>query len=113
MSISLKIINGTREGSRSLCLSCLDGMVRRGDKDEIITCKKEYYRPRDLQFQVIECSGYYPANLPSIGDMYKTAWILQPSKGNREMGFVPYNKWRETVNGDDYEAHKAPENPFL
>jgi hypothetical protein len=88
-----KVRNGTRSAAEHLCLTCAHAQIMRGaaESKEVVHCG---YVQRRITFPVAECSNYYRRGQTSIGDLYKTAWILETSKNSRSIGFVPYREWR-------------------
>lgn len=47
---------------------------------------------------------YADKRLPSIGDLYQTAWILASDTRKREIGFIRYDEWKKK-NPNDEHAH--------
>lgn len=98
-NIVTKIQHGTKSDDTDLCKSCSRCAIRQGStvSDEIRFCHnfEEYLTDR-----VAECSAYYNVNLPSLKTLYDTAWILGTDKVTRNIGFVPFNKWKQKEGND-------------
>ena len=100
--IVAKIRQGTRSDSTDLCKSCSRSVIRTGgrDSDEERYCNMFESR---VTRRVAECSGYYNSSLPSLKDLYDTAWIVSTDKHTKQIGFSPYSKWKQKNEvPDDY-----------
>lgn len=95
MEIVDKIIDGTRTLTKGIiCKGCSKSVHIQSENDnqEIYYCTEIGEK---LNFPPVKCNSYYPSNLPSIHDLYQTAWILETSKNSRTIGFTPYSEWKE------------------
>ena len=100
-SLLVKVIEGTPVyGKGNLCETCSYGMVIKAKSGgrQIVYCTR-YGDSGKLPFEVGSCTDYYRRGLPALRDMYETAWILTTDKTHRQIGFVPYQKWRESNKG--------------
>jgi len=102
--MKLKVLNGTRSDSTSLCDSCNRSMIIKGATESHVI-KHCHHMDKRVPYNVAECSGYYPRNLPSMRDLQETAWILSTSKG-RTIGFNPPKKKNE------YSPDEPLDTPF-
>lgn len=87
VSLSFKITGATARTGPSLCLSCSNGKVVRGQNcEELVFCSSyEVFGntsggPSIVPFRVAECGGYTPANTPSLDDMKRIAWDVSARK---------------------------------
>lgn len=101
MAISLRVIHGTRSGSeKSLCYTCWSGVCTRGESEsqDRIHCNA---MGRAVKGKITSCTSYSDRTMTPIHEMYKIAWILETSKNQRTIGFVPYREWREKHRDED------------
>lgn len=84
--MQLKIVNGTRSDSISLCDSCAHIINIKGSGESKVI-KRCSYLGKSLKFNVAECSQYYPKNLPSLRILEDIGWVLSSDK--RKIGFNP------------------------
>src|SRR5688572_29568443 len=93
-NIVAKIQQGTRSDSTDLCRTCARCTIRQGARssDEVRYCG---VFETNLKYKVADCNGYYDANLPSLKSLYDTAWILNTDSRTRDIGFIPFNKWKQ------------------
>lgn len=93
MSLTFKILDGTRKSGKSLCLSCAQMSRRLGQNNEDEIYCGSYKFETDLgghnrvTYPVSECTEYRPFNQLGLKDMYEMAWIIEPRK--RGAGFAP------------------------
>src|SRR6266478_8305309 len=84
MSLHIKILGGTPVSGKSLCHSCREGKVVRGqNKEEKVVCESYglWYDTRYVvTFPVAECSEYKPKNMPSLSEMEDMAWKVEARK---------------------------------
>jgi hypothetical protein len=101
--VTIKVKDGTPEGTRSLCLSCRWAQVVKGFQasQEFVRCGN-FYRIHWVTIPVRECSAYDDKRLPSHKDMEKIAWVLLTKSAGRSIGFVTSAKFRE-LEGEDAE----------
>jgi len=99
--VTIKIKDGTPEGTLSLCVTCRWGHVIRGfrESQELIHCTWLNGSP-EIQFPVNRCSSYDDRRIPSRRDMEQIAWILLTKKAGRTIGFVTAKQFYE-IEGDD------------
>lgn len=92
---NIKIRGGTRADNVDLCTTCSHSLIRKGSAEscEVVYCG---YNSKTVTFKVVECNRYYKEGQTSLSDFYKTAWILETSKSDRNIGFIPYKDWRLT-----------------
>ena len=101
--VTVKIKDGTRQGSASLCVTCRYVHIVRGfsASEQQVRCQGVW--PSQLMhFPVSQCSSYDDSRLPSKGDMEKVAWILLTKKTGRTIGFVTSKQFQE-IEGEDAE----------
>jgi hypothetical protein len=101
--VKVQIKGGTPEDGVSLCVTCSNGLVRRGYSaaQEEIVCRAT--RPTErVPFRVRECSEYEDRRLPSLYSMQKVAWVLLTKSAGRSIGFVTSERFRE-LEGEDAE----------
>lgn len=95
----IKIHNGTAAtGGPSLCESCRNATITRGPRleDEIVRCEAQpMTTPVLIRFKVTECSAYVDARLPTYAQLLEQAWILKPTSGRRQAGFVRSSDLRD------------------
>lgn len=89
----MSLYNGVREGTRPdavhLCDSCRNALVIRGpsaSRDRWL-CRAASI-PVQVTHRVPDCSGYDNKAMPSMGDLYETAWVLATSSATRKIGFL-------------------------
>lgn len=105
--VTIKVKDGTPEGTLSLCITCRWGHVIRGfrESQETIRCTWLSESP-EIRFPVSRCSFYDDRRIPSRRDMEQIAWILLTKKAGRTIGFVTAKQFRE-IEGDDAEIVPA------
>lgn len=87
-NIVIKIHKGTgQQTGTSLCRSCQYSLVLTDARGEQIRCRMDNRMP--VRGNVYECNAYYNAALPSLDDMYRSAWTLRTEKNGRGIGFTP------------------------
>ena len=95
----IKIHHGTTSGGgRSLCETCRNSTITRGARleDEIVRCEAQpMTTPVLITFKVTECSAYVDARLPTYAQLLEQAWILKPTSGRRQAGFVRSSDLRD------------------
>lgn len=81
-------VRGTRDGS--LCYSCRNSIVMRGDKlgEEKVAC--HYYgESRIVPFhRIVECNQWESKVQTSVHEMAKIAWIVNPDRKQGKAGFL-------------------------
>ena len=98
----IKVHGGTRsDADKMLCRSCHNGTVAEGPDGTLIRCSD---MGQTIRFKVTECTSYSDKGRPHLADLYRSAWILSTDKKNRQIGFLPYKKWKEE-NPRDSEAY--------
>lgn len=105
--VTIKIKDGTPQGSETLCVTCRWAHIVKGfsASQEQIRCRWLSQDPF-VPFPVSECSSYDDKRLPSKCDMEKIAWVLLTKKAGRTIGFVTVKQFRE-IEGDDAEIIPA------
>ena len=92
--MKFKVVGGTpKGGGASACASCRNAIIIKGiNREEVVNCKKlsERTTNSNIRFQVVECTEYDNKSLPSISDMYDTAWIIK-SRNRGPIGFAGTN----------------------
>ena len=95
----IKVYNGTTSnGGRSLCDTCRNATITRGARleDEMVRCEAQpMTTPVLIRFKVTECSAYLDARLPTYAQLLEQAWILRPTSGRRQAGFVRSSHLRD------------------
>ena len=105
--VTVKIKDGTPQGSASLCATCRYVHIVRGfsASEQQVRCQGVW--PSQLMhFPVSQCSSYDDSRLPSKRDMEKIAWILLTKKAGRSIGFVTSKQFQE-IEGEDAEIIPA------
>lgn len=74
------------DAPHTLCLSCRNASVIRNWSNALPIIKCRYFETT-INMVVSECSQHDDASQPSIYEMKKTAWILDPGK-KEQIGFV-------------------------
>ena len=98
MRINVK--SGIRSAAKTLCPTCSHATVVRGpaESQEIVRCG-HYTIDRQVEFPVVECTGYSDKNAISLYDMQQTAWVIDPNR--RRFGFMRQDEWRDRNPGRD------------
>ena len=85
--MQLKIMNGTPKSGKSLCKSCKNAMIIRGQNmEERILCNLSGFSmiwgfgSPVVEFAVAECSKYQEVNSPSLAEMKQIAWEVTARK---------------------------------
>ncbi len=83
-----------------ICRSCRNSNVVSGANNQLyVTCSEVSFSDmhgRDaVPFRVETCSRYDDKSTTSLGDMRRTAWIMESDETRKEIGFVSNKKWRE------------------
>ena len=105
--ITVRIKDGTPQGSASLCVTCRYVHIVRGfsASEQQVRCQGVW--PSQLMhFAVSQCSSYDDSRLPSKRDMERIAWILLTKKAGRSIGFVTSKQFQE-IEGEDAEIIPA------
>jgi hypothetical protein len=105
--VTVKVKDGTPQGSASLCVTCRYVHIVRGfsASEQQVRCQGVW--PSQLMhFPVSQCSSYDDSRLPSKRDMEKIAWILLTKKAGRSIGFVTSKQFQE-IEGEDAEIIPA------
>ena len=95
--ITIKIHAGTgRQTGESLCRSCQFAHIFVDRVGESVRCSMvggdgRRGHPRG---KVFECNDYYNKALPSLQDLYQTAWTLRTERGGKVIGFAAPEKDR-------------------
>ena len=92
MSLTFKVLDGTRKSGKTLCTSCAHSARRLGQNNEDeIFCASWSFRSdsgvNPVLFKVSDCTEYRPFNQQSREDMEKIAWIVTARKKGSP-GFV-------------------------
>lgn len=109
--MKLKVIDGTRQSSGSLCHSCTRSIISRGTAlgQEIIRCQANYEMPITIAHPIVECNMYYDKNLPSLQSMIEIATLVSVDKRTGRVGFRTAEQ--DAKEGKDRYAHHLP-TPF-
>ncbi len=105
--VTVKIKDGTPEGSQSLCVTCRWSHIAKGfsASQEITHCRRLVDDPL-VMFPVSQCNSYDDRRHACKFDMEKIAWILLTKKAGRTIGFVTSKQFRE-IEGEDAEIIPA------
>jgi len=105
--VTIKIKDGTPEGTPAMCVTCRWAHIIRGLRasQEIIHCNWLSDSPQ-IAFPVSRCSSYDDRRIPSRRDMEKIAWILLTKRAGRSIGFVTAKQFHE-IEEDDAEIIPA------
>lgn len=88
--IAFKIHEGTgRLTGESLCKSCSAATCWTDHSGEHTACSTLPFGVPQPKGKVWTCSRYYNRNLPSLNDLYQTAWTLRTEKNGKMIGFRP------------------------
>jgi len=92
MGLQIKISGGTPKAGKSLCLSCKNAKIVRGQNcEERITCNSGnlWESTRGVvTFRVSECGEFHPVNMPWKYEMEEMAWIVS-ARRRGPAGFQP------------------------
>ena len=82
-----------------ICGSCRNASIAESAQGEfIVQCDWFGWR---IPGPLATCSRYDDRRLPSLGEMRKTAWILQTDESRKAIGFVSNRKWRKSRKFDE------------
>lgn len=100
MSLRLKVIDGTPDHSKSLCLKCDNGAVRKGQQvsDITIHCRVCCERPMPITRPIVECTEFRERHNNTRTQMERIAWVLETKRG-RPIGF--FNPTEHTKRVDE------------
>lgn len=85
-NIVLKVQGGTAKSTVSLCKTCRNSIVVRGNNhQQIVRCQA---LGKDFTFDVAECTNYFDRTSPALYEMEEIAWRVVTKKAGREIGFV-------------------------
>jgi hypothetical protein len=87
----VKVYDGTpAHDEGSLCNTCRYSTIIRGTTldEEIVQCTAGVVHGVRITFKVTSCTEYLDDRLPSYGELFEKAWILQPASKKRAAGFV-------------------------
>jgi len=105
--VTIKIKDGTPQGSETLCVTCRWAHIVKGFSSSQVQFRCGYiWLHPPVPFPVSECTSYEDKRLPSKCDMEKIAWVLLTKKAGRTIGFVTAKQFRE-IEGDDAEIIPA------
>lgn len=92
----IQIQGGTRSDSDPfLCRSCRFGRVAEDSGGRIFAdCLVNGVAATPIKIRVIECTKYQNRSLPSLTDLYEMAWVLETSKNQRGVGFLPWKEYK-------------------
>lgn len=105
--VTIKVKDGTPQGSGTICTTCRWAQIVKGyssSQTEFICTR--LYPDRPVKFPVAQCSTYDDKRIASKQDMEKIAWILLTKKTGRTIGFVTAAQFRQ-IEGDDAEIIPA------
>ncbi len=84
--VKIKVQGGTlKGGTGTLCSTCSNGTVIRGDTRIYTSCS---IIRKPIEFPVKDCTGFYHTSLPSLYEMKEIAWPLATDKKGRRVGFM-------------------------
>lgn len=87
--MDLKILNGTPKSGDTLCRTCSNALIIRGQNfEEEIFCQCISFVARPVRYKVEKCTRYYMKTLVSLVDMEKIAWIIS-TESLDPIGFAP------------------------
>lgn len=94
--IVLKIEGGTTRGGKSLCVTCRNAHIIRGQNNQqqvICGAGTMAAAGRLMQIDVAECNRYYDATKPALYEMEEIAWRLVTDRAKSKIGFVDPVEW--------------------
>ena len=90
--MKVKIQDGTPEFGRSLCYTCKNASIVKGQNGELLVhCNAyvfEHLRNR-VPFKVAECGAYLQINTPDRHEMEKIAWIVEARRRGKPGFQIP------------------------
>jgi hypothetical protein len=106
-----KIINGTPKSGKSLCYSCQNAAVIKGQNfEQRIVCRGDWGKFLNVwgeadavKFPVAECSLYRDKNSASLEEMERIAWVVMVRKRG-QTGFAS----GQQTDPDDLEMVITP-----
>jgi hypothetical protein len=104
MGLQIKISGGTPKQGKSLCVTCKNAQIVRGQNmEEHVECGEGLFGHANhrVPFRVAECSAYHPANVPYLHEMKQIAWNIEA----RKRGPVGFEK---TDDENDMEVIVTP-----
>lgn len=113
MSLSIKIHGGTPKLGKSLCHTCKQAKIVRGQNcEERIICAAGLFDTGALvgkgsgvvTMKVAECGKYHPMNMPWLWEMEEMAWIVE-ARRRGQSGFQPSHE------GDEMSVRIVPPAP--
>lgn len=88
--ITIKIHQGTGHlTGESLCKSCSFATCLEDRRGEHVYCNQVPFGNLQIKGKVLTCNRYYNRNLPTLNDLYQTAWTLRTEKNGKMIGFKP------------------------
>lgn len=93
----IKIHKGTGKLTKDhLCSTCRHGQTWIDCRGEHSICGAIPGFKEQPRGKVFEYSNYYNKALPSLDDLYQSAWTLRTEKDGRKIGFTPPDKDKMT-----------------
>lgn len=93
----------TSSDNTHLCKTCARGMQY--STTDNLTKTFCHSLGSHIKGKVCDCTDYYNRSLPSLRDLYETAYILDTSK--KQIGFQKYVEWKkgtkESLPFNDYD----------
>lgn len=93
MALSIKIHGGTPHLGKSLCHTCKNAKIVKGQNcEERIVCGANLFSRGPFSdngvvtFRVSECSKFHPINMPWLHEMEEMAWTIE-ARRRGEKGF--------------------------
>lgn len=116
MSITIKINGGTPKHGKSLCHTCKNASIVKGQNlEELIICQANMFVPSKgrVTFRVAECSAYHPTNMPWLHEMEAMAWMIEARKRG-PVGFSEGQAMEIIITPPDGKRDRdQPGNPSL
>jgi hypothetical protein len=88
----VKVQDGTPEFGKSLCYTCKNAAIVKGQNGELVIHCNAYifeHNRHVVPFKVAECNGYLQINVPDKHEMEKIAWIVEARRRGKPGFQVP------------------------
>lgn len=95
--MKIKVTGGTRQSGTNLCVTCHNGRIRYGDRQDqvYVSCSAM----EDPKYPIRECSEYLNRDMPQLNEMKSIAWVLRTDTARQKIGFVRGDEWRRENKG--------------
>lgn len=98
----LRMKDMTAQSDKDLCPTCTN-IYERQDRSGVVRMCTAVSRDVPVLGRVVDCTDYYPKNLPSLRSMGAIAWEITTSKKSGKVGFITPEDRRKN-NKDDVEV---------